>query len=141
MLVFASAPGLSLPAPMLCAWSCQVLICAPAIPSMVTSMAAVPQQYTQVAGTSAVFLGPSRLGGACRETGDRSMMPIIAEAPALPGVPAFLASLMQDSPESATLALSVLRDVVQARPQDRSPALDVVRAACPLTPAHMHRVG
>lgn len=54
------------------------------------------------------------------------MMPIIAEAPALPGVPAFLAALMQDSGESATLALSILRDIVQSRPQDRAPALTVV---------------
>ena len=59
-------------------------------------------------------------------------MPIIAEAPALPGVPAFLGSLMRDSAESATLALSVLRDVVQSRPQDRSSALNVVRVACSL---------
>ena len=55
------------------------------------------------------------------------MAQIIADAPALPGVPTFLAALMRSSGEAATLGLSILRDIITTRPQDRSAALDVVR--------------
>ena len=57
------------------------------------------------------------------------MAQIIADAPALPGVPAFLAALVRTAGEAATLGLSILRDIITTRPQDRSAALDVVR--CP----------
>ena len=55
------------------------------------------------------------------------MAQIISEAPALPGVPAFLAALMRSSGDAATLALSILRDIIMTRPSDRDAALHVVR--------------
>ena len=56
------------------------------------------------------------------------MAQIIAEAPALPGVPAFMAALMRSTADAASLALSILKDVILTRPRDRDAALQVVRA-------------
>ena len=62
---------------------------------------------------------------------DRTIARIILEAPALPGVPQFLGELMGDGPDTATLALSTLREVMMTRPLDRSAALEVVgQRAC-----------
>ena len=60
---------------------------------------------------------------------DRTIAHIILEAPALPGVPQFLAELMDDGGEASTLALSTLREIMISRPLDRAAALQAVCGA------------